>query len=110
MKVAAGGVALMVAGIALLAGCEGTVSNTDGSSTVTITPSSTTIEGGTSNVVFKAQGGYAPYAWSVDDTSLGSVTAADDVGIYVSNAVTGVAVVTVVDVRSNEANATVTQE
>lgn len=101
---------LWAVAVFLLAGCEGPVSDTDGNATLTIEPSSVTVEGGASNVAFEVRGGYAPYAWFVEDTNLGSIAAAGDRAVYVSNVQTGVNTVTATDARSNAVSATVSQE
>ena len=91
----------------LLPGCE---DDDDASSALAIAPASVRIASSAStNVVFRASGGTAPYTWQVDDGTLGSLVSSANTAIYTSVPVAGRNYVTVMDVNTNAMTATIIQ-
>jgi hypothetical protein len=95
-----------------IVGCE---DDDDDSSTGTgdlsVSPGSVTLDASVTNTVtFTAAGGASNYSWSVKDSSLGTLTAADDTAIYTSKTNQGNNYVTVTDDSNDVATATITQE
>ena len=92
----------------LMAGCD---SDSDSTSSLTLSPGSVYLSAGKVSVVtFEASGGDGDYAWSIDSTNLGEIYIADDTAIYKSTTNAGVNMVLVTDGNSDQAGAVVTQE
>jgi hypothetical protein len=102
-----GVMALLIAGLTM--GCEwGGSSST---SEVALSPASAYLTSSEVSVLtFTASGGDSNYTWSVSDSSLGTLYAADETALYQSVAKAGTNTVWVSDSSGNTASATVVQE
>lgn len=92
----------------LVAGCEDDGSDLTGSE-FSISPSSTTMTADDETVTLQALGGEEPMTWSVSDESLGTVAGSGRTVVYTRKSVQGVNIVKVVDAKTWEASATITQ-
>lgn len=94
--------------IAAMIGCE---SNDGTDSPVEITPSSVTLDASsTSNVVFEASGGLAPYSWKVSDESLGTLASSLNTAVYTRKSPAGINIVTATDTNGYAGTAMIYQE
>jgi len=89
-------------------GCE--IDDDDDTSSLRISPASASFNSiSVTNIVFTASDGTPDYAWSVYDTSLGTIVAGGNTAIYSSKTKSGQNFVTVTDAQTNAFTATVIQ-
>lgn len=78
------------------------------SSTLSISPSSASISQGSSRT-FKANGGAAPYSWSLSSSSYGSLSTSSGASVtFTASTVSGTVTLTVTDGLASSASATIT--
>ena len=94
--------------IAVMIGCE---SDDGTNSPVEVTPSSVTLDASsTSNVVFEASGGLAPYSWKVSDESLGTLATSLNTAVYTRKSTSGINIVTATDTNGYAGTAMIYQD
>jgi hypothetical protein len=107
------GVAVLVPVILIsgIAGCELKNGSNADTGTLAVTPVSATLNASVvTNVSLTASGGTAPYSWSVESSSLGTVVSSGSTATYTGYALTGLNFVVVTDASSNSVSATITQK
>jgi hypothetical protein len=92
-------------------GCDSSDDSSTTDTGIVLSPSSATFSATIeTNIAFSVTGGTTPYIWSVSDTDLGTLVAAEATAIYTSKKTAGVNTVIVTDAVTNSAAATITQE
>jgi hypothetical protein len=108
------GIAIALSSFILCAGgCDSAFQNTKPTTAaLAITPNSITVSASlVTNITFVASGGEQPYAWSVNNTSIGYVVADSSTSaLYIAYALMGTNFVVVTDAATNLVSATVVQE